>query len=162
MTRIAAFPGSFDPPTKGHIDLICRAHALFDPLFVIIAEAEGKESLFSLEERKQLLLPLLKKWKGVEVIVWQGLVADYVKQNQVDVLIRGLRHAGDLPDEYSQAWLNRQLCGKETLFLMPRPGTEWISSSLLKEIGKKGGSLSSLIPDEILEKVEHRMHNLTK
>ncbi len=152
------FPGSFDPPTHGHIDLIQRGLALFGELTVAVAENTGKTPTFSLDERVELLRRCLGEREGLYVRGFTGLVVDYCAAHGHRLIVRGLRTVSDLEYEYSMALTNRSLApGIETCFLMPSLEYSFTSSSLAKEVLRAGGDASSFLPQEVIESLQGRL-----
>lgn len=138
--KTALFAGTFDPLTKGHVDIIRRAAPLFSALLIGVAENPEKKPFFSLDERLEQLISATKEWPQVKIAAYQGLTWQFAKNNQVDVLIRSLRPGEDHAMEYSLAAANKELGGLETLFLVASPDVSFISSSLVREILRAGGS----------------------
>lgn len=154
MTR-ALYPGTFDPITKGHLDIIERASKLFDELIVSIASGVHKEAHFSLATRKRLVADSVKQMPGVSVTTFKGLLADQCERLSVDVVIRGLRAVSDFEYELMLALMNRKLNpGFETVFLMPSEQYIYLRSSLVKEIFSLGGDISRLVPPAVLKAFE--------
>ena len=154
----AVFPGSFDPVTAGHMDLIARGAALFDELILAVLVNVGKFPLFSVEERAEMLGDLTKNLANVSVKAFDGLLADFVEQEQVDVIVRGLRTPEDFAYELPIAQTNKRLNRRaETIFLATAPEYSYISSSGIKEIHRFGGDIKGMVPDLIWE----RMANTT-
>jgi len=146
MTRIALYPGSFDPPTKGHQDLIRRATRLADRVIVAIAVNPNKQPLFSVSERLELLRETVGDEPAVEFVHFQGLLADYAREVGAGFLIRGLRAVGDFEYEFQMALMNRQLQPDlETVFLVPASGLTYVSASLVREVARFGGDVSALV-----------------
>ena len=147
MKKLAVYPGSFDPITNGHLDIIERAAALFDTVIVAILNNGAKKSLFSVEERKTQIAPLIKKFKNVKVDSFDGLLADYMKKTKANVCVRGLRAVTDLEYEFSLANINKKLNRKmETIFFMPSEEHTYLSSSVVKEVYSFGGELKGSVP----------------
>jgi len=152
MTRIALYPGSFDPPTRGHEDLIRRSLTLADRVIVAIAVNSSKQPLFSAEERLNMLRHTLGDDPRIEFDAFEGLVADYAARMGASVLVRGLRAVGDFEYEFQMALMNRQLlAGLETVFLVPAQGLSYISSSLVREVARYGGDVSELVHPVVVE-----------
>lgn len=154
----AAFPGSFDPPTLGHIDIINRACSLFEKVYVVIAVNPLKSYLFSAEERKQMLSAVFEDNKKIEVIVWNGLTADFVKQFNVGVIVRGFRNDVDEKYERELCRVYKESCPQlDFLLLKADPKFKDISSTLVKESAYKGSDLSGFVPYsvncEVLKKI---------
>jgi pantetheine-phosphate adenylyltransferase len=152
--KAAIFPGSFDPVTNGHLDVIKRAAKLFDKLIVSVAINESKTSLFSMDEKKFLLREACDNAgvRNVEVLSFEGLLIDAVKKFKAPVIIRGLRALSDFEFEFQMALMNRELdeaC--ETIFLMPSPEYSFTSSRMIKEIAKYGGDISAFVPPVVID-----------
>ncbi|MBI2948678.1 MAG: pantetheine-phosphate adenylyltransferase [Verrucomicrobia bacterium] len=148
--RTAIYPGSFDPITNGHLDVIQRAAKLFDRVIVAVAENESKKSLFTLAERKRLVARSVNGWPNVEADSFQGLLVDYVQGRGGDAIIRGLRAVSDFEFEFQLALMNRKLNERvETIFMMPKDTYTFISSRLVKEIVRLGGDVSSFVPAQV-------------
>jgi pantetheine-phosphate adenylyltransferase len=146
MSRIGIFPGTFDPPSLGHLDIIQRAKPLCDHLIIAIAHKPDKKPLFSLEERAAMLKKIAPH---AEVIPFHGLIAHFAQQKKASFLLRGLRFASDFEYELQMAQANHRLSGIETLFLMASEKHTQISSSLIREIAHFGGPLHDFVPPEI-------------
>jgi pantetheine-phosphate adenylyltransferase len=155
--RRAVYPGSFDPITFGHVDLIKRAAQLFDEVLVAVADNIGKEPTFSPDERRQLAEASLSKIKNVKVIAFRGLLADLVEREQCCAIIRGLRAVSDFEYEFQMGLMNRKLSQRaETVFLLPSLRWVYISSSLIKEIASHQGNVDDLVPEVVRNRlVEH-------
>jgi len=152
MTRIAIYPGSFDPPTRGHEDLIRRSLALADRVVVAVAVNPAKEPLFSLEERLDLLRTVIGAEPRVTVTSFTGLLADFARREGVSLVVRGLRAAGDVEYELQMALMNRQLHpGLETVFLAPAFDLAFVSSTLVREVARYGGELGDLVHPAVRE-----------
>ena len=156
--KIAVYPGTFDPVTFGHIDLIKRAAKIFDKVIVAVARNPEKPILFDIEERVALLKSSVKGMKNVKVEDFDGLVVDYVKRVGANVIIRGLRMLSDFEYEFQMALTNRKLAGNiETIFMMPHEKYSYISSKLIKETGSLGADLSHFIPKEVQRLLKARL-----
>lgn len=151
MKRIGIFPGTFDPPTRGHLDIIQRARQICDHLIVTIAHKPDKKShsLFSMEEKTEMLRLITAEIPGVEITHFHGLIVNYAKEKKASFLIRGLRAFSDFEYEFQMALANQRLSGIETLFLMANERHTQISSSLIREIAHFGGPLQEFVPPEI-------------
>ncbi len=159
MCQKAVYPGTFDPVTYGHIDIIKRALKIFDGITVAVAHNSGKDPLFSVTERVEMLKGATKDLDGVIVEEFDNLVVDYAHKNQMSVIIRGLRMVSDFEYEFQMALTNRKLAQDiETIFLMPSEQYSYLSSKLLKEAASLGADLSSFISAE----VEWRLKNKLK
>jgi pantetheine-phosphate adenylyltransferase len=154
--KTAVYPGSFDPPTKGHIDVIERAARFFDHLYVLVAESYDKNPMFLAEERKKMLETALPEsvLSKVEVVVWSGLTVNFVKEKEVDGIIRGVRSTVDFRDEQTLANINSKLYKNcETLLFCCRPEYRDVSSRIVKEVAKHGGALDEFVPDYVKQKL---------
>ena len=148
----AVFPGSFDPPTYGHLNIIERARTIFGRLHVVVAINKGKHCLFSSEERVQMLEALTSQWDNVRVSTWDTLIVDYAKGHEASVLVRGVRNIGDFSYEFDLALLNRGLDSKvETVFIPTDPKYFVLSSSSIKELAHFGGDISTMVPPLVAE-----------
>jgi pantetheine-phosphate adenylyltransferase len=148
--KIAIYPGSFDPVTNGHKDIIERASRVFDKVVVSVLENPRKEPLFSIEERVEMLKMITKQHHNVEVDSFQGLLIDYAKQKNSNILVKGLRAMSDFEFEFQMALINRKLDSRlETMFMMTNNRYSYVSSSIVKEIGFFGGDISELVPCEV-------------
>ncbi len=144
------YAGSFDPVTNGHLDIIARAAKLFGSVTVLVMKNDQKTPLFSVEERLEFLRKSTAHLSGVTVETAQGLLADYAKKNNVQILIRGLRGAADIEPEFCQAHFNKQFCPTaETVFLPAKPELACISSSALKEAARAGADISAFVPQDV-------------
>ena len=146
MTRIALYPGSFDPPTLGHADLIRRSLSLADRVVVAVAVNAAKQPLFTVPERLEMLRAVVGDDARITLDSFEGLVAEYARRIGASLLVRGLRAVGDFEYEFQMALMNRQLHdGLETVFLVPAQGLSYISSSLVREVARYGGDVSALV-----------------
>ena len=151
--RRAVCPGSFDPVTNGHVDVIARAAALYDELVVAVLVNPGKAGLFTVEERMELLRDAVAELPNVTIDSFQGLLVDYCAAHDIPVIVKGLRAVGDFEYELQMAQMNRELAGIETLFVPTAPQVGHLSSSLVKQIATFGGDVSSLVPKAVLERL---------
>lgn len=148
----AAFPGSFDPPSFGHLDIIGRGAALFDELVVVVGANRQKKSLFTVEERIALVTELVKPWKNVSVESWDGLIADFVRDRDIRLLVRGIRGVNDFSQELDLSIWNKTLNPQaETIFLSADPRYSLLSSSALKELASFHQDLSPYAPALVVE-----------
>ena len=157
MARIAVCPGSFDPVTNGHCDVVQRGLRLFDKVIVAVARNGSKRPLFTIEERLEMLRESFKETPGVEVDSFDGLLVDYVATRQADAILRGLRAVSDFEYEFQMALMNRKLNRNiQTVFLMT--GLRWIfiSSSIIKEAARFGGDTRGMVPDIVCEKLKEK------
>ena len=153
----AVFPGSFDPPTYGHLNVIERALSLFDEIHVVVAVNKNKSYLFSPDERQAMLEELLKQWKNVTVHQWDSLIVDYAKQNDAAVLLRGVRNVTDFSYEFDLSMMNRGLCPSlETIFIPTDPKYFLLKSSAIKELASFGGDVSSMVPPVVSESLKKK------
>jgi pantetheine-phosphate adenylyltransferase len=150
MAKIAVFPGSFDPLTNGHVDIITRGAELFDRIIVAILVNAEKSPLFTLAERVDIVRAVFKGVTNVEVDTFDGLLVDYMERRKADVVVRGLRAISDFEFEFQMALMNRRLNSKvQTVFMMPSEETTYISSRLIKEVFSLGGRVHGLVPDMV-------------
>ncbi|OGS19285.1 MAG: pantetheine-phosphate adenylyltransferase [Elusimicrobia bacterium RIFOXYA2_FULL_40_6] len=155
--KIAVYPGSFDPPTNGHTEIIFRSSKIFDKVIIAVTNNTNKEATFTCEERKSMLAKSVKKLKNVEVDVFAGLLVDYVKSKKASVIIRGLRAISDFEYEVQLALMNRRLSKKiETIFFIPDESYTFLSSSLVKEIAGLGGKIDNLVPSNVAKKIKEK------
>jgi pantetheine-phosphate adenylyltransferase len=149
-------PGSFDPVTNGHLDIIGRAAQLYDEVVVAVFVNQAKSTLFSLDERREMLAEVTAQWGNVRIDSFHGLVVDYCKANGIPVIVKGLRAVSDFDYELQMAQMNRGLAGVDTLFMPTNPEYSFLASSLVKEIAKWGGDISSLVPPNVLKRLIDR------
>ena len=148
--RTAVYPGSFDPLTNGHLDIIKRAAAIFDQVIVAVSINSGKQPLLTIDEKKSLITEVVSEFDNVKVDTVEGLLVDYIRKKQPAVIVKGLRALSDFEMEFQMALMNRKLDDNvETLFLMTSTDHAMLSSSIVKEINKFGGDISSLVPPVI-------------
>ncbi len=146
MTRIAVYPGSFDPPTRGHTDLVTRSLALADRVIVAIARNSTKQPLFTVEERLEMLRAVVGDEPRVSFATFEGLLVDFARDAGATLIIRGLRAVSDFEYEFQMAMMNRHLLpGLETVFLVPPEDATYLSSSLVREVARYGGDVSTLV-----------------
>jgi len=159
MCQRAIYPGSFDPVTYGHIDLIKRAQEIFSEVIVAVAHNPHKKPLFNVKERVRMLKVATSGMKGVEVSDFNGLVVDYARKQKIKVLIRGVRMISDFEYEFQMALTNRKIAPDiETIFLMPHESYSYLSSRLLKEAASLGADLSSFVPDFIEKALNKKLY----
>ena len=151
--RRAACPGSFDPVTDGHIDIISRASTLFDEVVVAVGVNKSKNRLFSAEERMEMLREVCAPYPNVLVDGFTGLLTDFCKQRDIVAIVKGLRAVSDFDYELQMAQMNSSLSGVETLFVPTSPEYSFLASSLVKEVAAFGGDVSSLVPPLVLERL---------
>lgn len=156
--RACICPGSFDPITNGHLDVIQRATKLFDRVIVAVALNEAKDPLFTLEERIELARTALKGFSHVEVDSFDCLLVDYAERVGANAVVRGLRAVSDFEFEFQLALMNRRLNeGVETIFMMPKDTYTYLSSRMIKEIARLGGNVSAFVPDEVRKVLTERL-----
>jgi len=148
--RRAIYPGSFDPITNGHVDVVERARKLFDEVIVAVAQNDEKQPLFPLPERLDLLQQTVGKMENVRIAQFHGLLVDFAAAQEASAVIRGLRAVSDFEFEFQMALMNRKLeSSVETIFLMPKEEYTYLSSRLVKEIARLGGDVSKFVPDVV-------------
>jgi len=156
-TRIAIYPGSFDPLTNGHVDIIERGSRIFDSIVVAILANVEKKPLFSENERVAIIRDVFKDKPNVQVDTFDGLLVDYAQRKQANVLVRGLRAVSDFEYEFQMALMNRHLApGLETVFMMPAEQYTYISSRLIKEVFTLGGEITGLVPPVVEEQLREK------
>lgn len=150
MSTKAIYPGTFDPVTLGHLDIVTRAAQMFDHIVLAIAASPGKKPMFSLDERVELARLVVSHLPNVEVTGFSDLMANFAKAQQASVLVRGLRAVSDFEYELQLAHMNRHLLPTlESVFLMPSEGFSFVSSSLVKEVARHGGDVTAFLPAEV-------------
>jgi pantetheine-phosphate adenylyltransferase len=160
MTRIAVYPGSFDPPTKGHEDLVRRSLALADQVIVAVATNSTKQSLFTVEERLAMLRAAVGDEPRVSLQSFDGLLAEFAKRVGATVIVRGLRAVSDFEYEFQMALMNRQLHPSlETVFLVPAVDLTYLSSSLVREVARYGGDVGALVHPEVAAALTRRFRS---
>jgi pantetheine-phosphate adenylyltransferase len=148
--RRAIYPGSFDPVTNGHLDVVERARKLFDEVIVAVASNDEKQALFSLQQRLELLRQTIGRIDNIRVAQFEGLLVDFARAQKVHAVIRGLRAVSDFEFEFQMALMNRKLeSDLETIFLMPKEEYTYLSSRLVKEIARLGGDVSNFVPSAV-------------
>lgn len=156
MRRVVC-PGSFDPVTNGHLDIIGRASRLYDEVVVAVLINVEKQSLFTVDERIEMLEAVTREYGNVRVDKFHGLLVDFCRRNEIPAIVRGLRAVSDFDYELQMAQLNYRMSGVETLFMSTNPEYSFLSSSRLKEIARYGGDISGLVPDLVRERLEARL-----
>ncbi len=155
----AVFPGSFDPITNGHLDVIDRSIKLFDELIIAVGRSPIKNQLFTPEERMEMIKEIIRKrrMKGVSVESFDGLTVEYAAKKKADVILRGLRSLTDVQYEFQLAMTNRAVAGIETVFIMTSEQYGFTSSTLIREVASLGGDLSNLIPKNVQKRLKQRL-----
>jgi len=157
MSRVAIYPGSFDPITNGHLSLLRRGLQIFDKIIVAIAINPEKKPLFSLEERVDILKAVLKDYTRVQIDHFQGLLVDYVQRQETNIVLRGLRAMSDFEYEFQLALMNRKLTQKvETVFMMTDYRWFYISSTIIKEAASLGGNIDGLVPEIVNRRLREK------
>ncbi|MFE7839497.1 pantetheine-phosphate adenylyltransferase [Streptomyces sp. NPDC057474] len=155
--RRAVCPGSFDPITNGHLDIIGRASKLYDEVYVAVMINKSKKGLFEVEERMELIRRVTTEYANVRVEAFHGLLVDFCKQRDIPAIVKGLRAVSDFDYELQMAQMNIGLSGVETLFVPTNPTYSFLSSSLVKEVATWGGDVSHLVPPLVLEALGERL-----
>ena len=155
--RRAVCPGSFDPPTNGHLDVIGRASTLFDEVVVAVLVNKSKKSLFTVDERIAMLEEITAKYENVSVGSFHGLLVDYCREKDIRAIVKGLRAVTDFDYELQMAQMNQQLSGVDTLFMSATPEYSFIASSLVKEVATYGGDVAHLLPPTVHKQLLERL-----
>jgi len=157
-TSVAIYPGSFDPVTNGHLDLIGRGEQMFDHLIVAVLKNVEKEPLFSVPERVDMLKEVTQKWDSVEIDVFEGLLVDYARKRGAGVILRGIRAISDYEYELQMALMNRKLEPRlETVFMLPGESYSYLSAKLVREIAQLGGPLTGLVPPIVEQRLRRKV-----
>lgn len=157
MKKIAIYPGTFDPFTNGHLDLVLRSLRMFDEVIVAAAPSPKKQPLFTIEERIVMIRKSLKDISRVRVEIFEGLLVDYVKKKKGNAIVRGLRAVSDFEYELQMALMNRRLNPKiETVFMMPNEEYSFLTATIVKEISSLGGDVSELVPATVEKELKKR------
>ncbi|HLB75334.1 MAG TPA: pantetheine-phosphate adenylyltransferase [Sedimentisphaerales bacterium] len=154
----AIFPGSFDPITNGHLDVIARGTKLFDELVIAVGRSPVKNQLFTPEERVEMVAELIGDMPGISVESFEGLTVEYAAKKKADVILRGLRSLTDVQYEFQLAMTNRAVAGIETVFIMTSEQYGFTSSTLIREIASLGGNLSNLVPKNVYDRLQQRLN----
>ena len=155
----ALIPGSFDPPTNGHLDVIERCAGLFDRVLVAVVRNPAKAPMFSSDERVAMLAECTTDWSNVAVGSFSGLLVNYAAEEDIDVIVKGLRAMTDFDYEFQMSQMNRHLSGIVTLFVATKPEYGYLSSSLVKQVAGLGGSIDKLVPPLVAAAIEKRVSN---
>lgn len=163
MNKTVICPGSFDPVTLGHIDIIARASRMFDRVVVAALVNSAKKPCFSIDERMELMREVVKEFGNVEVVSFEGLLAEYCRKNNIDAIVKGLRAVSDFEYEFQMAIANKKLYPQlETIFLTADSDSMYLSSSMVREIGSMGGDVSNFVPECIHDRVVDRLREINK
>jgi len=163
VKKIAIYPGTFDPFTAAHIDIVRRAHRIFDEIIVAVAPSQKKSPLFSLEERLTMIRKSVESLDGVRTEAFHGLLVEYVKAKQGVAIIRGLRAVSDFEYEMQMALMNRRLNHDiETVFLMPSEEYSFLTSTMVKEVSSFGGSVKGLVPENVEKALQDKFKTIDK
>ncbi|NLL30533.1 MAG: pantetheine-phosphate adenylyltransferase [Clostridiales bacterium] len=155
--NIAVYPGSFDPITNGHLDIITRAAKIYDKLIVAVLINVDKKCLFTIQERVNLIKKVTKDLKNVEVLSFDGLLVDFAKMNNSKVILKGLRTVADFEYEFQMSLMNSKLNPDiETVFMMTSSAYSYVSSSSVKQVAKFGGSIEGLVPDKLIDEIRSK------
>jgi pantetheine-phosphate adenylyltransferase len=158
LSRIAVYPGTFDPVTNGHLDLVERGRKHFEKLVIALLRNEDKKPMFTVEERTAFLKEATARWNNVEVDGFDGLLVDYARHRGASVILRGLRAVSDFEYELQMAMMNRKLDPRlETVFMMPAETYSYLSSRLVKEVASLGGDVSGLVPPGVAAAIQKRL-----
>jgi pantetheine-phosphate adenylyltransferase len=157
VTLTALCPGTFDPVTNGHVDVVERASALFDQVVVAVIDNPNKEPLFTMEQRIAMLEEVVSGLRNVEVASFGGLLVDYARDRGIGIIVKGLRAVSDFDYELQMAQMNRHLSGVETCFVPTNPQWSYLSSSLVKEVAQLGGDVSALVPGHVLPLLKEKL-----
>jgi pantetheine-phosphate adenylyltransferase len=161
MSTLAVYPGTFDPLTNGHVDIITRGARLFDRIVVAILVNAEKSPLFSMSERVEIAREVFKDRANVEIDTFNGLLVDYVERRGAQVIVRGLRAVSDFEFEFQMALMNQRLNGKiDTIFMMPAEQYTYISSRLIKEVFSLGGRVHGLVPDMVEDRLRDKVRGV--
>jgi pantetheine-phosphate adenylyltransferase len=154
--RTACCPGTYDPVTNGHLDIVARASKAFDRVIVAVLINPAKQPLFTLEERQAMLKEATVGMASVEIDAFSGLLVDYARRRQVTAIVKGLRAVSDFDYELQMAQMNYRLAGVETMFMTTSPTWSYLSSSLVKDVARHGGDVTGLVPDLVVTRLRER------
>ncbi len=160
--RRAVCPGSYDPVTNGHLDIIERTAGLFDEVVIAVLVNKSKKSLFAVDERLEMLREVTVQWPNVRIDSWHGLLVDYCRDHGIGAIVKGLRAVSDFDYELQMAQMNQRLSGVETLFMSTNPLYSFLASSLVKEVATYGGDVSNLVPPKIERRLVDRLAEQAK
>ena len=163
MKLTAVYPGTFDPITNGHLDIISRGGTLFDRIIVAILRNPEKDPLFPLEERVDILRSVVGKWPSVVVEAFDGLLVEYARERGAQVIVRGRRALSDFEYEFQMTQMNQRLePGIQTVFMMPSEAYSYVSSRLVKEVARLGGDVSGLVPPDVVSRLKRRFAGVAR
>ncbi len=154
--RIGCCPGTYDPVTNGHLDIVARAAHVFDRVIVAVLINPGKQPMFTLEERLAMLKEATSDIAGIEVASFEGLLVDYARERSVTAIVKGLRAVSDFDYELQMAQMNYRLARVETMFMSTNPSYSYLSSSLVKDVARNGGDVTGLVPEPVLQRLRER------
>jgi pantetheine-phosphate adenylyltransferase len=157
MRRAAVCPGSYDPATNGHLDIIERAAKLFDEVVVAVLINKNKQGMFSIEERMEILREITAHLPNVRIDSWHGLLVDYCRDHDIAAIAKGLRSVSDFDYELQMAQMNREISGVETLLMPNNPVYGFLSSSLVKEVATYGGDVTNLVPESVYGRLKEKL-----
>ena len=158
MSNIAVYPGSFDPVTSGHLDIIKRSSRVFDKLYVSVLVNSQKNPCFSIEERMDMIRKITSQYDNVHVDSFSGLLVDYLKEKKAKIVVKGLRAVSDFEYEFQMALMNHKLAKDvETMFMVASNKYSYLSSSIVKEVARHGGNLKDLVPDILLDEISEKL-----
>jgi pantetheine-phosphate adenylyltransferase len=163
MKLTAVYPGTFDPITNGHIDILSRGGRMFDRIVVAILRNPDKDPLFPLEERVEILKSVVSRWSNVQVESFDGLLVEFARARGAQVIVRGLRALSDFEYEFQMTLMNQRLePGIQTVFMMPSEAYSYVSSRLVKEVARLGGDVTGLVPPEVVSRLKRRFALLAR
>ncbi|ADL12927.1 pantetheine-phosphate adenylyltransferase [Acetohalobium arabaticum] len=158
MGRAAVYPGSFDPITNGHLDIIERTANIFDNVIVAVSNNPNKDHLFSREERVQMIEEAIVDYEEIEVDAFDGLLIDYIREQKAEIIVRGLRAVSDFEAEFQMASMNKKLDSDiETIFMMTKNQYVYLSSSIIREVSELGGCIEGLVPENVIPKLREKI-----
>lgn len=158
MGRAAVYPGSFDPITNGHLDIIERTANIFDNVIVAVSNNPNKDHLFSREERVQMIEEAIADYEKIEVDAFDGLLIDYIREQKAEIIVRGLRAVSDFEAEFQMASMNKKLDSDiETIFMMTKNQYVYLSSSIIREVSELGGCIEGLVPENVIPKLREKI-----
>ena len=159
-SKVAVFPGTFDPPSLGHMDIIYRSAKIYDKLFVVVADSISKKTMFTAQERKAMLQELLKEYDNVEVCIWGGTTVDFAETHDTGIVIRGVREINDFGYEFELAMVYKHMLPDlEVLFMPTDPNLSMIRSSMIKEMALFGADIAPFVPKLVSDAVKAKLNN---